>query len=45
MSSDADIFTKNIITKKVKLLPENLHKNFKENLKEAKLANLLENNL
>ena len=42
MSSDADIFTKNIITKKVKLLPENLHKNFKEKLLE-KLKTTLEN--
>lgn len=42
MVNNVDIFTKNIINKKVKLLPDNLHKNFKNKLLE-KLKNLLEN--
>ena len=40
--SDSDIFLKNIINRKVKLSPNQLHKNFKKELLK-KLKNVLEN--
>ena len=40
--SDTDIFLKNIINRKVKLSPDKLHKNFKQELLN-KLKNNLEN--